>query len=134
MKSAVLFLSILLSLILGGRSSSSALSQGADSEYSLCQTPSSDNSSALSWNREVCISAVQGYSFSGDGGSNTVSFRVPGTGRRTSPQSRSLFRIVKGGKIIDNSHIHPFLAYSVPHLAGMYLPERYLFSICRLRL
>jgi len=42
--------------------------------------------------------------------------------------------MVKGGKIIDNNHLHPFLAQSFVLLAGIHIPERFLFSICRLRL
>jgi len=42
--------------------------------------------------------------------------------------------MVKDGKVIDNNRTHPFLAQSLVHSVGFYLVERYLFSICRLRL
>ena len=85
-------------------------------------------------NREICLTAAQGYTFSGTDDSNTVSVRVTNSGRRTSQHARSTFRVVKSGKIIDNNHQHPFMAVPYAALSGMYLPERYLYSICRLRL
>ena len=85
-------------------------------------------------NRDICITASQGYTFAGNNSSNSLSIRPVQSGRRINPQIRSTVRIVKGGKVIDNSHLHPFLAQSFVHLSGIYLSERYLFSICRLRL
>ena len=70
----------------------------------------------------------------GGGSSNSVSARNTNTGRRTSPQTRSTFRIIKGGKVIDNNRTHPFLTPVFVPLSGMHISERYLFSICRLRL
>ena len=43
-------------------------------------------------------------------------------------------RIIKGGKVIDNNRTHPFLTPFFVPLSGMHVSDRYLFSICRLRL
>ena len=116
MKTLLLILSLLLSPYSDGKTTSS----GARDDSSL--------------NREICISAAQGQTFAGDGVSNSVSIRTPDAGRRTSPQTRSTFRVIKGGKVIDNNRTHPFLTPAFVPLSGMHISERYLFSICRLRL
>ena len=100
----------------------------------VAAAPSSDKPSDLTQNREICIAAAQGYTFAGSENSYTVSVRTTNTGRRTSPQTKSTFRIVKGGKVIDNNHLHPFLALSFVQLSGLHISERYLFALCRLRL
>ncbi|MBO6168749.1 MAG: hypothetical protein J6O51_02130 [Bacteroidales bacterium] len=112
----MLIFSVLLSFLSGGRTE----------EVSAV--------SAVTHNRDICIIAAQGYTFAGSDSTNSVSVKTAQSGRRVNPQVRSTFRIVKCGKVINNNHLHPFLAQSVVHLAGIYISERYLFSICRLRL
>ena len=124
MKLFVLIFSFLLTFLSGERAEVASVSEG----------PSNESIADFSQNREICITAAQGYTFAGNNGSNSISVRITLTGKRTSPQVRSTFRMVKGGKVIDNNHLHPFLAQSFVHLAGFYISERYLFSICRLRL
>lgn len=119
----VLIFSFLLSFLSAGRT---------DAVSTRC--PSDETAAAFSQNREICITAAQGYTFAGNNSTNSISVRITQTGKRTPPQVRSSFRIVKGGKVIDNNHLHPFLAQSFVHLSGIYLSERYLFSLCRLRL
>ena len=85
-------------------------------------------------NRDICITSAQGYTFAGSHSTNSVSIRLTQSLRRLNQPVRSTFRMVKGGKIIDNNHLHPFLAQSFVHLAGIHTSERFLFSICRLRL
>ena len=124
-KPLVLILSILLSLLSGGK---------AKEAESVAREPSSDQFADQAVNREICITAVQGYSFAGGESSNTVSVRTTNSFRRTSPQTRSTFRIVKGGKVIDNNHLRIFLTLSFNQLSGEYISERYLYALCRLRL
>lgn len=100
----------------------------------IAAVPSGDTSSDILPNRDICITAAQGYSFAGNNSSNSVSVRTTQTGRRTSPQTKSSFRIVKSGKVIDHSQSHPFLAQSILQLSGTRISERYLYSLCRLRL
>ena len=124
MKLFVLIFSFLLTFLSEGRTEVASVSKG----------PSTESIADYSQNREICITAAQGYTFAGNNSTNSISVRITQTGKRTSPQVRSTFRMVKGGKVIDNNRLHPFLAQSVVHLSGIYIAERYLFSICRLRL
>ncbi len=124
MKLYVLIFSFLLTFLSGERAEVASVSEG----------PSNESIADFSQNREICITAAQGYTFAGNNSTNSISVRITQTGKRTSPQVRSTFRMVKGGKVIDNNHLHPFLAQSFVHLAEFYISERYLFSICRLRL
>jgi hypothetical protein len=132
-KQVTLILSFLLFFLSGGRAEVVTGSQESG-QYSVSEGQSTNKTSDYTQNRELCIAAAQGYTFAGEGGASSVLVRVPQSGRRTQPQIRSTFRIVKGGRIIDNNHLHPFLAQSFVHLAGMYLSDRYLFSLCSLRL
>lgn len=133
MKPVVLILSILLSFLFGGKTDAVSTGGATDTPYCVSESPSPDKTADCPLNREFCISAVQGYSFAGNNSTNSVSGRTQ-PGRRIQPQIRSSFRMVKDGKVVDNNHLHPFLARSIVHLAGILIPERYLFSICRLRL
>lgn len=85
-------------------------------------------------NRDLCLTAVPGQVLAGGGTGHAGSLRPGQGGRRISPQTRAPFRIVKGGKVIGNHRTHPFLARASAPESGMSVPERYLFSICRLRL
>ena len=132
MKLIVLIFSFLLSFLSAGRIEVTASSNGSQCNVSACQ--SSAEAVDYTQNKEICITAAQGYAFAGSNSTNSVSVRTTQSFRRLNQPVRSSFRIVKGGKIIDNNHLHPFLAQSFVHLAGIYISERYLLSICRLRL
>ena len=126
MKLLVLIFSFLLTFLSEGRTGTEVVI--------VSECSSTENAGDFTQNREICITAAQGYTFAGNNSTNSISVRITQSGKRTSPQVRSAFRMVKGGKVIDNNRLHPFLAQSVVHLAGIYISERYLFSICRLRL
>ena len=134
MKQFVLIFSILLSFLSQGRTEvlSTSISDGSQSSISEC--PAAEKAADFSQNRESCITAAQGYSFSGSDSTYSISGRITQSGKRTSPQVRSTFRILKSGKVIDNNHLHLFLAQYIAHLAGIYVSGRYLFAICRLRI
>lgn len=134
MRTLLLILSFLLSLFSGGKDKADTVVLSDEGSYCVSEASSSDTKADYSLNRDLCITAAQGHSFAGDGSSNSVSVRTSNTGRRTSPQTRSTFRIIKGGKIIDNNRTHPFLTPVFVPLSGEHISERYLFSICRLRL
>ena len=114
----LVILTLLLSLVSGGRQEAHVAEAAGDSSGAVCCF-------ADSLNGDLCIAAAQGPTFAGGGGSNS---------RRISPQTRSAFRFVKGGKVIDNNRTHPFLTPFFVPLSGMRVSERYLLAICRLRL
>ena len=134
MKILTLILSLLLSLFSGDKAGRVNDVQETLSQCSISERSSSEKTVDYSLNRDICITAAQGYSFTGSNSSNSVSVRTSNTGRRTSPQTKSTFRVVKSGKVIDNNNIHPFLTPSFITLSGTRTSERYLYSICRLRL
>lgn len=134
MKILTLILSLLLSLFSGDKAGRVSDVQEAVGQCSISERSSSEKTVDHSLNRDICITAAQGYSFTGSNSTNSVSVRTSNTGRRTSPQTKSTFRVVKSGKVIDNNNIHPFLTPSFIKLSGTRTSERYLYSICRLRL
>lgn len=134
MKILTLILSLLLSLFSGDKAGRVSDVQEAVGQCSISERSSSEKTVDHSLNRDICITAAQGYSFTGSNSTNSVSVRTSNTGRRTSPQTKSTFRVVKSGKVIDNNNIHPFLTPSFITLSGTRTSERYLYSICRLRL
>ena len=134
MKLLTLILSLLLSLFAGGKADTVSEVQSAASQCSVSERSSSEKTVDHSLNRDICITAAQGYSFTGNNSTNSVSVRTTNAGRRTSPQSKSTFRVIKAGKVIDNNNLHPFLTPSFIALSGTRTFERDLYSICRLRI
>lgn len=133
MKLFVLIFSLLLSFLAGGQKEVVSKSFPNDSQCNISEYPSAE-AADFTQNREICITSAQGYTFAGNNSTNSVSVRLTQSVRRINQPVRSTFRIVKGGKVIDNNHLHPFLAQSFVHLAGIYVLDRFLLSICRLRL
>ena len=130
----VLILSLILSLFGWGRTEVVRDLVIEEIKSSVCNAPSSEKAVCNALNRDICITSAQGSSFSGNNNTNSVSIRNSNTGRRTSPQTKSTFRIVKSGKVIDNNNLHPFLTSSFFSMSGQLSSERYLYSICRLRI
>lgn len=134
MKCLVLILSLLLSLFSGGKPDNVSEVSSAENRYSVSERSSSENAVDHTLNRDIRITAAQGYSFTGYSSTNSVSVRTANTGRRPAHQTKSTFRVVKSGKVIDNNNLHPFLTPSFVALSGTRTFERYLYSICRLRI
>lgn len=134
MRFLALILSFLLSLFSGAEEKGVSVPESRPA-CTLSASAATEAPCGVVLNRDLCLAAVQGPVFAGTGGGHAVSLRRPSQGgRRISPQTRLPFRIVKGGKVIDNNRMHPFPARSSAPGTGMSVPERYLFSICRLRL
>lgn len=124
----------LLSLLLGSKESSCNAETEFQSQFSVCENKSPDSCTDRAYNRESCISAIRGYSFAGSSPSGSFSVHGGSPEHRTTSHSRFNFRIFKCGKILDSNNSHPFLAHPAAQLSGARLPDRYLHSICRLRL
>ena len=133
-KSLMLILALVLSFFFGGKDVNVCEVSPEEIKVMVTASSSSEKQTDQALNREICITAAQGYTFAGNETGNFVSVRTAQSGRRTSPQTRSNSRIVKGGKVIDNNHLHPFLAQPILQLGGTHISERYLFSLCTLRL
>ena len=135
MKHLVLILSILLSFLSGGKDACvrSVPVPAGHPETAVCQTTPERTTDGRMMNKEFCLSPVQGGGITG-AGSHSSSVRNTNPGRRLPQSTRSASRIVKAGKIIENNHLHPFLTPFFRKLSGTDMPERYLYSICQLRL
>ena len=137
MKHLVLILSFLLSFLSGGKDACvrSVPAPAGLPKTAVCRTTPERTTDGRMMNKEFCLSPVQGGGIAGAGaGSHSSSVRNTNPGRRLPQSTRSTSRIVKAGKIIDNNHLHPFLTPFFRKLSGTDMPERYLYSICRLRL
>lgn len=126
--------SFLLSLLLPGEVCGGVVDSSREGAYVRCADSKSEFEGDYVPGKDFCITATQGQSFSGEGNSNSVSPRTTSGGRRVQTQSKSTFRILKCGKVVDNNNIHPFLTSSFIILSGTCIHQRYLYAICRLRL
>ena len=133
-KSVLLILSLFFSLLSGSGEGSVAISSEAEGLYCLSDTSSEKPSTDYARERECCITAVQGYNFSSNESSHSVSLRSFQSSRRSSPQAKSSFRFMKSGKVIDNKSLHPCLILSYQLMAGLVFSHRYLHIICKLRI
>ena len=132
-KSVSLILS-LLSLLSWSGEGRVAISSEAECLYCLSDASSDNSSTDYAREQECCITAVQGYTFAGNESPQSVSLRSSQSSRRSSPQAKSSFRIVKSGKIIDNKNLHPSLVLSYQLMTGLVFSQRYLHIICKLRI
>ena len=135
MKHLVLVLSLLLSFLSSGKDAcvrSIPVSAGLP-ETVVCRTTPEQTTDGRMLNKELCLSPVQGGGITG-ACSHSSSVRNTNPGRRLPQSTRSASRVVKAGKIIENNHLHPFLTPFFRKLSGTDMPERYLYSICQLRL
>ena len=133
-KTMVLILSFLMSLLSGDRDVSTSSISTQNLSCVITTQPSDTKSLESALNRDVCITTARGYSFAGREDSSSATVRSMTQGRRTTPQTRSNSRIIKGGKVIENNNLHPFLAQSFVLLSGFHISERYLYSLCLLRI
>ncbi|MBR1926564.1 MAG: hypothetical protein IJ840_02250 [Bacteroidales bacterium] len=134
MRHLALLFSFILSLLSGGTPVVSAEVPASEEHGTIIDDSASANHSDYTPVRDICLTAAQGYSFSGNSNSNSVSLRTNGGGRVRSQQTKSSSRIVKDGKVIDNNNTHPFLAASFFILSGTRSFGRYLHSLGVLRL
>ena len=133
---AAILISI-LSLFVGGRGASVAESTFSESSADATvvkDNPSSEKAADHVLHKDMCITAAQGWSFSGSENSNTVLLRTSQTGRRTNPSPKTTTRLIRSGKIIDTHNFNPFLSAFFPKADGAQSFFRYLYCICCLRL
>ena len=134
-KRGAVILLFILSLLGGIGTQRPVLPDGgpAEPDARLESTTARDHAAALSLRKDFCLTAAQGWSFSGTESGNTLSVRTTQTCRRTSPSTRSLTRLVRTGKLIDTHNFHPFLSCLFLRETGSCSPDRYIFSLCCLR-
>ena len=93
----------LLSLFLSGRDGFSTVISQTDKGSSLSASISDafTKDSPAAFGREMSFVAVCGSAFSGNTTSFSGSIRLTQTGRRINPSTKTTFRLVKAGKVID---------------------------------
>ena len=81
MKHLTLILSLVLSFFFGEKDGIVSEVSPGDNSVSVTASPSSEKQTDRALNREICISAAQGYTFAGNESSNFVSIRTAQSGR-----------------------------------------------------
>lgn len=71
-------------------------------------------------------------SYSGESNSFAPSVRSTNSGRRVQTSTRSAFRIVKAGKVLDRNNLNTFRAVILQFQSGIHSNSRYIHSICHL--
>lgn len=80
----------------------------------------------------ILSSSASGYSEESHNFSPSV--RNTGNGRRVQSSSRSTFRMVKAGKLIDTQSIYTFQSALKLFSSGIHSNARFILSICNLRI
>ena len=137
-KRCAVILIAFLSLLVSGRGLSATeatyCERVAGSRTAVANAPESEKPTDHALHKDMCITAAQGWSFSGSENSNTVLLRTSQTGRRTTQSTKTTSRLVRTGKIIDTHNFNPFLSALFPKADGAQSFFRYIYSICCLRL
>lgn len=103
MKRFAVILITLLSLLLSGRDVSAAVSFQTETGASL-SAPTSESickDAQSTLGREMCFMAYGGNAFSGNTTSHGSSIRLTQTGRRIHSTTKTTFKLIKGGKVMD---------------------------------
>ena len=132
MKTLALILSLLLTLLFGGGKSGVRCDCPQAQDSAVLEQQSSERVVNQSFNTDICLSSALGYTFNGENSTGSSSVRTTNAGRRIQSQAKSSLRSVKSGKVIDYSIFNPLLS-SIP-LSGTRTSERFIYSICTLRI
>ena len=103
MKRLAVILIALLSFFLNGqRESSAVISQDEwGTDVSVNTTDFITKDSPITFCRDMSFMPMSGNAFSGNTTSFSGSIRLTQTGRRINPSTKTTFRLVKAGKVID---------------------------------
>lgn len=98
-----IFVITFLSLFLSGRQGISAVIDKTDrnSFLSASISDSITKDSPVTFGREMFFMSVGGNAFSGNTSGFSGSVRLTQTGRRVNPSTRTNFKLIKAGKVID---------------------------------
>ena len=113
MRLLVLMIAMLLSPVFGDRGDL------VGQECTVVQSTSEDCNTDFSLNSDACLSSVRVLPISGTRSFNPHPLRLHNPGRRTSAQVRTAFRYMSPSFVVTS---------------GMGIPDRYLLSICLLRI
>ena len=137
MKRCAVILIAILSLLVSGRGLSAAEATYCEQvagRTAVANAPESEKGTDHALHKDMCITAAQGWSFSGSENGNPVLLRTSQTGKRTTQSTKTTSRLVRTGKIIDTHNFNPFLSAFFPKADGAQSFFRYIYSICCLRL
>lgn len=132
MKTVLLILSVLFPLLSGG--GKPACSGLPESSGVVTASDSSGAAAPAVPCRDICITASQGTSFSGSENESTVSLQTLTPGRRIHQGTKTPSRHIKAGKLIDTHNYASFLSALFLGVDGEQSLQRYIYSICCLRL
>ena len=132
MKTLALIFFLLLTLLSGGGKSGVRCDCPQAQDSAVLEQQSSERVVNQSFNTDICLSSALGYTFNGENSTGSSSVRTTNAGRRIQSQAKSSLRSVKSGKVIDYSIFNPLLS-SIP-LSGTRTSERFIYSICTLRI
>ena len=131
MNSVLLTISIILSLLCGGKATSHT-SEEEDGKMSVIEEPRTADPSQREWNNELCLTAAQGGSFAGENSTSVPSIQTTRILRHGNGGEKTGSRLVKDGKLID-VHNHPFLSETDIHMPQQFSSGRITFTLERLR-
>lgn len=128
MKHSLLILSFLLSWLFSGSEAASSRVSGS-SETSVVQASSQEQAPDFNKFNTLCLTSARGVSFSGETNSFTPTVRTLNSGRRVQPSSKTSFRVVKAGKVVDRQTFHTFLEVLYHNPSGLFCIDRYIYAI-----
>ncbi|MBQ8070785.1 MAG: hypothetical protein IJ202_08040 [Bacteroidales bacterium] len=136
LRSVIVFLFLLLSLDGGGHAPRSAAapspSGGTDSLLMEQKGPQDEGCDVFS--HDMCLSAAQGWTFSGNGNGNSAPVRILPGERRIPSAHRSGRWTLSCGKTLDIHSFNTLFPSSGSKRTGPFNFDRFIFSICCLRL
>lgn len=132
MKSFVIIFTVLLSFIFGEGGASEACDRKPHYTDAVVQRSDKEAADTKTDFNDLAILPARTATFSGDGNSFTPSVRSTNAGRRVQSSTKSTFRLIKAGKVLDRNNFHTFRTAILQFQSGIRSNSRYIHSICQL--
>lgn len=132
MKSYVLIFTVLLSFIIGGGWTNDGRDRNTHRTDAVVRCTDKDTTDKKTDFNDAAILQVRTETFSGNGCSFASSLQSTRSGRRVQPSTKSAYRVIKDGKVLDINNFYTLRAFVIQFRSGIHTNSRYIYSICQL--
>lgn len=120
-------MSFLLSWLFGG--GDAHIDTPVVSEETIAEATTRDTAQDLGDYNSLCLTSARGAGFSGEDNTFAPSVRSINSGRRIQSSTRSSFRVLKVGKVLDRQHFQTFRQTFYNRPSGTFCFSRFIYSI-----
>lgn len=132
MKSIILIFTFLFSFVFGGGKDGGVCNGNLHHTDAVVQCSDNDATDKNVDLNNAALLPVRTINFSGNGSSYASSVRSTHSGRRLQPSTKSAYRVIKDGKVLDINNVYTTRTFIIHFRSGIRSNSRYIHSICQL--